>query len=135
MRRAMLAAIVLAAMAIPATGSAEACPSLNGRGTLDWGTTMTGALQLNYDGAHIIVPMTETAFPPEFDLTFPGGAVVHIVEHATVTPIGGSTVRFDSTLEVTSGGSTSGLSWSGVSNSSAGFAHIQSVSGDLCIDS
>ncbi len=134
MRRLLVAMVVASFVLVPATGAGADCPALTGSAKLDFGRTLTGKAKLEYDGAKIKVGFAETAFPPpEFDFFFPGGTV-HVVETATLTPLSGPLVAFDSTIAVTSGGSGS-WTWSGVANLTAGIAQIQTIEGTLCIDS
>ena len=140
MKRVLLAGALVLLMLVPAANaSANDCPSIEGRALLDYGRTNTGTALVIYDGQRLRVDFIGTGFVPtgpntadvHFDWLFPDGTV-SLVEHSTTTPIVGPLVAFDSTVEVTSGGSGD-WTWSGISNVAAGNARFE-LSGTLCID-
>ncbi len=141
MRRMMIALMMAALLLVPATSaSGVECPALSGGAKLDFGSSLEGKAKLVYDGEKIKVDFVETSFVENpdgtftvgFDWFFPAGTV-SIVETSTVTPLVGPLVAFDSTIEVTSGGSGA-WTWSGTSNGVAGKANIETIDGTLCVD-
>ncbi len=140
MRRIVIALLMASFLLVPSTSaSGEVCPALSGSAKLDFGRTLEGKAKLVYDGEKIKVDFVETSFAENpdgtftvgFDWFFPDGTV-SIVETSTVTPLSGPLVTFESTIEVTSGGSGAGT-WSGTSNNVAGRAHIETIEATLCI--
>jgi hypothetical protein len=139
MRRVIAVAAVLATMlAIPATGAADECPSIEGRAFLDFGPDLEGTAYVVYDGERLRVPFDHVGISGGntvfFVFHFPDGDV-DITETATITPVGdGGTVAFESDLVVTDGGSGS-MEWSGVANVSGQIANIMELSGNICVGS
>ncbi len=140
MRRIAITLLMASLLIAPATSaSGDVCPALSGSAKLDFGSTLEGKAKIVYDGEKIKVDFLETSFVENpdgtfsvgFDWFFPDGTV-SIIETSTVTPLAGPLVTFESTIEVTSGGSGA-WTWSGTSNNVAGKAHIETIDGTLCI--
>ncbi len=91
-----------------------------------------------YDGQRLLVPFEGTGGGDfengifEFVWFFPQGPVT-ILEYSEPTHIAGPVGRFDSTIDVTGGG-TGDWIWSGSANQAGAKAVIKSISGTLCID-
>lgn len=141
MRTLVTILVISLLMLVPVAGASAECPAVEGKAHLDFGKTLTGKAHLTYDGVAMKVDFTETGYVSTgpftadvyFDWHFPQGTI-SIVEHSTITPMGGPVYAFESTIAVLSGG-TGTWTWSGVANGNGGVANIKTIQGTLCIGS